>query len=58
MPLRDPQGALDFEEILVAIVESGFGGSLTLEYLHQFHDHLVADALLVQIVLDRLVAGE
>jgi sugar phosphate isomerase/epimerase len=58
LPLRHPQGVLDFEEILAAIVESGFGGSLTLEYLHQFHDQLVSDALWVQTVLDHLVAGE
>jgi sugar phosphate isomerase/epimerase len=45
LPLRDPQGVLDFEEILVAIAESGFDGSLTLEYLPQFHDQLVADVL-------------
>jgi sugar phosphate isomerase/epimerase len=51
LPLRDPQGVLDFEEILGAIAESGFSGSLTLEYLHQFHDQLVADALWAQMVL-------
>jgi sugar phosphate isomerase/epimerase len=58
LPLRDPQGVLDFEEILTAIAESGFGGSLTLEYLHQFHNQLVADALWVRKALDHLVAGE
>ena len=58
LPLRDPQGDLDFEEILTAIAESGFGGSLTLEYLPQFHDQLMPDALWVQTVLDHLVAGE
>ena len=58
MPLRDSQGALDFEEILTTIAESGFGGSLTLEYLPQFHDQLMPDALWVQTVLDHLVAGE
>ena len=63
LPLRDPQGVLDFEEILVAIAKSGFSGPLTLEYLRQFHDHLVADALGCthprgrQAVLDRTVYG-
>jgi sugar phosphate isomerase/epimerase len=63
LPLRDPQGVLDFDEILAAITESGFGGSLTLEYLRQFHDQLVTDALGCthprgrQAVLDRAVYG-
>ena len=57
LPLRDPQGVLDFDEILAAIAESGFGGSLTLEYLYQFHDQLVTDALWAQTVLDRAVYG-
>jgi sugar phosphate isomerase/epimerase len=56
LPLRDSQGVLDFEEILAAIAESGFGGSLTLEYLPQFHDQLVVDALWVQTVFSHLVA--
>jgi hypothetical protein len=51
LPLRHPQGVLDFEEILTVIAESGFGGSLTLEYLPQFHGLLVADALWMQTVL-------
>jgi len=51
LPLRDSQGVLDFEEILTAITESGFSGSLTLEYLPQFHHQLVTDALWVQTVL-------
>jgi sugar phosphate isomerase/epimerase len=58
LPLRHPQGVLDFEGILAAIAESGFSGSLTLEYLPQFHDQLVADALWAQTVLDCLVVGE
>lgn len=57
LPLRHPQGVLDFKEILAAIVESGFSGSLTLEYLYQFHDQLVTDALWVQAILDRAVYG-
>jgi sugar phosphate isomerase/epimerase len=57
LPLRDPQGVLDFDEILAAIAGSGFGGSLTLEYLTQFHDQLVADALWAQAVLDRAAHG-
>jgi sugar phosphate isomerase/epimerase len=40
LPLRDPQGVLDFEEILAAIVESGFGGSLTLAGLWPFLMHV------------------
>lgn len=58
LPLRHPQGVLDFEATLAAIVESGFSGPLTLEYLPQFHDQLVADALWVQTVLNHLAAGE
>ena len=57
LPLRDPQGVLDFKEILAAIARSGFSGSLTLEYLPQFHDQLVADAVWAQAVLDRAVYG-
>jgi hypothetical protein len=45
LPLRHPQGVLDFEEILTAIARSGFSGPLTLEYLPQFHGRLVADGL-------------
>jgi sugar phosphate isomerase/epimerase len=56
LPLRDSQGVLDFEEVVTAIAESGFRGSLTLEYLPQFHDQLVTDALWVQTVLNQLVA--
>jgi sugar phosphate isomerase/epimerase len=57
LPLRHPQGGLDFEEILAAIAESGFSGPLTLEYLPQFHDQLVSDALWAQTVLHRAAAG-
>jgi len=57
LPLRDPQGVLDFEEIVAAIAESGFRGPFTLEYLPQFHGQLVADALWVQTALDHLAAG-
>jgi sugar phosphate isomerase/epimerase len=57
LPLRDPQGVLDFDEIVTAITGSGFIGPLTLEYLSQFHDQLVADALWAQAVLDRVVYG-
>jgi sugar phosphate isomerase/epimerase len=47
LPLRHPEGALDFEEIVAAIVESGLDGPLTLEYLPQYHHHLLEDALWV-----------
>jgi sugar phosphate isomerase/epimerase len=57
LPLRDPQGVLDFEEILAAIARSGFSGPLTLEYLPQFHEQLGADALWAQAVLNRVASG-
>lgn len=58
LPLRYPQSVLDFEEIVAAIAGSGFSGPLTLEYLPQFHDQLIADGVWVQTVLDYLVVGE
>jgi len=45
LPLRHPVGVLDFEEIVAAIVESGLDGPLTLEYLPQYHNCLLEDAL-------------
>jgi sugar phosphate isomerase/epimerase len=57
LPLRDPQGVLDFDEILPAIAGSGFIGPLTLEYLPQFHDELVTDALWAQAALYRVASG-
>ncbi len=53
LPLRHPEGALDFEEIVAAIVESGMEGPLTLEYLPQYHHHLLEDALWVDQMLRR-----
>lgn len=53
LPLRHPAGALDFEEIAAAIVESGLEGPLTLEYLPQYHHHLLEDALWVGQMLRR-----
>lgn len=53
LPLRHPAGALDFEEILAAIMESGLDGPLTLEYLPQYHHHLLEDALWVGQMLRR-----
>ena len=53
LPLRHPEGALDFEEIVAAIVESGLEGPLTLEYLPQYHHYLLEDALWVGQVLRR-----
>jgi len=54
LPLRHREGVLDFEEIITAIVESGFSGPLTLEYLLQFHDQLVPDARWAWDVLGRI----
>ena len=48
LPLRHPEGELDFEEVLRVIRESGFLGALTLEYLKEHHDRLVEDALWVE----------
>jgi len=53
LPLRYPQGTLDFEEIVAAIVERGLEGPLTLEYLPQYHHHLLEDALWVGQMLRR-----
>ena len=53
LPLRHPEGALDFEEIVAAIVESRLEGPLTLEYLPQYHHHLLEDALWVGQMLRR-----
>jgi len=53
LPLRHPQGALDFEEIVATIVESGLDGPLTLEYLPSYHHHLLEDALWVGQMLRR-----
>lgn len=47
LPLRHPGGELDFEGILEVIADSGFSGPITLEYLKEFHEHLVEDALWV-----------
>ena len=54
LPLRHPEGVLDFEEIVAAIVRSGFEGPLTLEYLPAYHEKLVPDALWLQEVLNSL----
>jgi hypothetical protein len=48
LPLRHPEGDLEFEEILKGIKESNFSGTITLEYLKEHHDHLVEDALWVK----------
>jgi sugar phosphate isomerase/epimerase len=54
LPLRHPQGELDFGEILRAIVTSGFFGSITLEYLNKYHDHFLKDALWVKGMLEEV----
>lgn len=51
LPLRHPEGALDFEELLAGIARSGYSGPLTLEYLPEFHDQLLADGLWAAEVL-------
>ncbi len=54
LPLRHPEGILDFEQIIAAIIESGLEGPLTLEYLPPYHHHLLEDALWVsQMLRDR-----
>jgi len=45
LPLRDPTGVLDFRRVLEAIARSDFSGPLVLEYLHEFHEQLIPDAL-------------
>jgi sugar phosphate isomerase/epimerase len=44
LPLRHPGGELDFGGVLSAILESGFSGAITLEYLKEYHQHLLEDA--------------
>ncbi len=51
LPLRHPEGMLDFEKILTGIAHSGFSGPLTLEYLRPFHDRLIPDGLWAADVL-------
>lgn len=55
LPLRHPGAQLDFREIVPAIAKSAFAGSVTLEYLREYHGQLVEDALWV---LRWLVEGE
>jgi sugar phosphate isomerase/epimerase len=42
--LRHLGGELDFRGVLSAILESGFSGAITLEYLKEYHQHLLEDA--------------
>lgn len=53
LPLRHPDGDLDFEGLVAAIASSDFSGPLTLEYLPQYHHHLLEDALWVDQMLRR-----
>ncbi len=39
------KGMLDFRKIMEYLTASGFEGNITLEYLPEFHDQLVPDAL-------------
>lgn len=52
LPLSDPEGALDFTEILRAILASGFSGSITLEYLKEHHQQLLEDARWIKRMLE------
>jgi len=51
LPLRHPEGELDFALIVRKIREHNFQGVLTLEYLREYHDWLVEDALWVKGIL-------
>jgi sugar phosphate isomerase/epimerase len=53
LPLRHPEGALNFEEILAGTARSGYSGPVTLEYLPEFHDQLLRDGLWAAEVLRR-----
>ncbi len=53
LPVRHPEGDLDFTTVVRAIAASGFAGSVTLEYLPQYHDQLVEDALWLRAALDQ-----
>lgn len=53
LPLRHPDGDLDFERLVAAIASSDFSGPLTLEYLPQYHCSLLEDALWVNQILRR-----
>ncbi|MCK4317000.1 MAG: TIM barrel protein [Anaerolineae bacterium] len=54
LPLRHPEGVLEFERVLTGIANSGFSGPLTLEYLRQFHDRLIPDGLWATDVLSTI----
>lgn len=58
LPLRHPEGVLDFEGILACIARSGFSGPLTLEYLPQFHGDLLPDGLWAKEALTNLRVSE
>ena len=53
LPLRDPAGVLDFRKVLEAIARSDFSGPLVLEYLHEYHERLVPDALWARQLIAR-----
>lgn len=57
LPLCDPSGELDFRRILEAIARSDFCGPLVLEYLQEYHDQLVPDALWAGSILGRYRRG-
>jgi sugar phosphate isomerase/epimerase len=44
LPLCHPEGDIDFQELIIAIIRSGFQGPLILEYLPEFHHRLGDDA--------------
>jgi len=53
LPLRHPDGDLDFAALVPAITRSGYTGPLVLEYLPQYHSQLTADAQWVAALLNR-----
>jgi sugar phosphate isomerase/epimerase len=46
------KGDLNFAEILDVLKEMGYNGSLVLEYLPEYHDQLLKDALKIQKFVD------
>ena len=45
LPLQHPEGDIAFEELLMAIKRRGFEGPIVLEYLPDYHEQLLPDAL-------------
>ncbi len=45
LPIRSPDGILDFDEIFRFLKEKEYSGKIVLEYLPEFHDRLIPDCL-------------